>query len=141
VKQGKKQRKSSIRYNVKPTRHSKTMLKIIDKMMDDWTPRYMEYLQYSRIENHLIYFVESPESNCVKIGLSQYHTLPLRLSQLQTGNPNRLHFIGTIPGDAVLESMIHDVFRKHRMRAEWFRLEGDLAKFIQTVFRTKRGNP
>ena len=75
-----------------------------------------------------LYMVQSGgPSGPVKIG---YATNVLyRVSNLQTGNPERLTLIleARVPDPAALEAELHDRFRAHRIRGEWFRYHQDVA--------------
>ena len=75
-----------------------------------------------------LYMVQSGgPSGPVKIG---YATNVLyRVSNLQTGNPERLTLIleARVPDPAALEAELHDRFCAHRIRGEWFRYHQDVA--------------
>lgn len=73
-----------------------------------------------------IYFVQS--GSAVKIGFGQ--SAPKRLSGLQTSSPDKLVLLGHIPGNRHIERFLHWQFRNLRIRGEWFKLEGELTRWI-----------
>lgn len=76
--------------------------------------------------DHKVYFIK--RGNHVKIGTSC--RLNTRLSTLRTSTPHPLVLIGVIDGDTKVESAMHQRFAKYRVRGEWFKLEGALAKYV-----------
>lgn len=70
-----------------------------------------------------LYILQENKTGRIKIGRSK--DVPARLKQLQTGCPNRLRVILTIPDRGDLEFPLHKRLEHHRMRAdgEWFRYE------------------
>jgi hypothetical protein len=82
-----------------------------------------------------VYFV-ADDAGHVKIGHSD-DTLK-RLSQLQTGNSVPLHILHVSREPDVyrrvdLESMLHDRFAASRLRGEWFKLAGPIAKYVKQI--------
>jgi hypothetical protein len=77
----------------------------------------------------------------IKFGVTTENTLNLRLSQLQTGNPNRLgvinYFIATSREEAYKsENMIHINLSNFKVRNEWFKVNDttlDLIKFFNSM--------
>lgn len=76
----------------------------------------------------MIYFIECPETNSVKIGIAcdPEH----RLASLQVGCPSHLALIAAAWGGIAEERKLHRVFSEYRIRGEWFRLEGELETFV-----------
>jgi hypothetical protein len=69
----------------------------------------------------MIYFIEEPQSRCVKIG---YSIDPLsRLATIQTGFPVELKLLGVLRGSRNAEQRLHQKFSEHRLNGEWFRGE------------------
>jgi Meiotically Up-regulated Gene 113 (MUG113) protein len=66
----------------------------------------------------VIYFVHDSVSAAVKIGHAA--DAGKRLLGLQTGNPNELVLLGTLPGDRPQERQLHQRFAEHHRRGEWF---------------------
>lgn len=77
----------------------------------------------------VVYFVQSGEGGHIKIGTAS--DFPKRLQALQTGNPERLTVLGTLPGSLSEEADIHDQFSHLRARGEWFRPEPELLDYIK----------
>lgn len=65
----------------------------------------------------------------VKIGTT--NDLGLRLSNMRGAIPFDLTVVARFPGDRTLEKTLHARFKAHRHRYEWFRLEGELAAWIE----------
>lgn len=72
----------------------------------------------------LIYFIS--DGTAIKIGSSG--NIKERLEGLQQSNPRKVYIMGTMVGS---ESKIHDVFKKDRIRGEWFRKTPRLSAFIR----------
>lgn len=75
------------------------------------------------METH-IYFVRSGKTGPIKIGIS--HNVCKRIAMMQTGNPNKLYLVTSIPIESrkqaeALEKWLHRKFKKQRIRGEWFR--------------------
>lgn len=83
--------------------------------------------------SHVVYFIQYGKTRQVKIGTTQHITR--RLGGLRTGSPNGLHLLATVSGDIITEAEMHRRFRKYWLRGEWFKMEGALAKFIETLKR------
>jgi hypothetical protein len=64
-----------------------------------------------------IYFAEM--GDWIKIGYTAGKPAR-RIAQLQTGQPQRIKLLGTIPGDMDAESSLHQEFRDYRVGGEWF---------------------
>lgn len=76
-----------------------------------------------------VYFIHSPMLNAVKIGYSAKHPCA-RLAALQTGSADELELLGWHSGTVALEQNWHRTFGDYWIRGEWFRFEGDFARFI-----------
>lgn len=64
-----------------------------------------------------VYIVQAPGIG-VKIGFS---TNPVaRLPGIQTGCPVKVHIVGLILGDRLLEKMLHQRLANYRLSGEWF---------------------
>ena len=78
-----------------------------------------------------LYFVESAALEAVKIGTAAdpYR----RLQILQVGSPDTLRLLGWIkfPAGEPMERNIHGLFKKSRLRGEWFKATPDLLEFIR----------
>lgn len=77
-----------------------------------------------------VYFVRAVTLGHIKIG--QAAAPAGRLAQLQTGSPDRLELIGTVPDPTggALEREIHRRFCHLRLHGEWYRAEPALMDFI-----------
>ena len=65
----------------------------------------------------------------VKIGWSG--CIEKRIEEVQQGVPETLTLYRCLEGDIRDERNLHHRFRAHRTRGEWFRLEGELAEWIE----------
>jgi hypothetical protein len=74
-----------------------------------------------------VYFIQAGGGD-IKIGFSDNPAK--RLAQLQTGQPQRLRLLATIPGDARREREIHARFARHRRQGEWFAPAPEILRFI-----------
>ncbi len=75
-----------------------------------------------------IYFIFDGVNNAVKIGIAENPSA--RLVDIQTGNPNELVILKTIPGCAVADELEMQLrFSEYKLRSEWFRMEGKLKDF------------
>lgn len=75
-----------------------------------------------------IYFLQNGRRKVVKIGYTRDHGG--RVSSMQSANPEELRVLATIRGTRLAEAELHKRFAKYNVRGEWFRLEGDLAKYV-----------
>lgn len=73
-----------------------------------------------------VYFASA--GNRVKIGWSKQ--VGTRLAQLQTGNPDPIKLLGTVPGGRAKERKIQDRFAHARVHGEWFEATPELLAFI-----------
>lgn len=68
----------------------------------------------------VVYFVQAGgPGGSIKIGIAR--NMRERMSSLQTGCPDMLAVLATMPGGAGEERFLHDVLSAHRIRGEWFR--------------------
>lgn len=81
----------------------------------------------------MIYFIKG--GGFVKIGYSKNPRA--RLKELQTGNPNKLKLLATMPGTYSTEATLHEMFKSQRAHGEWFHNNGKLTKCIHAL----RGDP
>lgn len=76
-----------------------------------------------------VYFIRGEKTGLVKIGYSK--APERRLTDIQVGSGERVRLILQVPGAPVDERAFHARFRDTRDRGEWFREEGELAKFLR----------
>lgn len=88
----------------------------IDKAVDD-----------ALANGSVIYFIRIDQF--VKIGVTR--NIRKRWSELQTGSPHHMVLLGSIPGDALIEALLHKRWAKHAVRGEWFTLHDDIRKFVK----------
>ena len=81
-----------------------------------------------------IYFIKCGRR--VKIGIAK--DVRIRLSDIQTGNPQTVSLLGVIPNSTEADEMrLHHKFAEHRTgRGEWFHLSREIKAFI-----TEKGEP
>ena len=77
-----------------------------------------------------VYFIR--EQNKIKIGLSS--DPEKRLKTFQTGTPNKLFLMHTIPGNRELEQYLHHLFQGYHLHNEWFSYTGSLREFINKQY-------
>ncbi len=87
----------------------------------------------------MIYFVWDSGSNFVKIGVSD--DPEARLDGLQTGNPNPLFILATMPGGEDVEAGLHVQFASLRHGGEWFRPNPEFMWFIHSIASKGRFDP
>jgi hypothetical protein len=75
-----------------------------------------------------VYFVQQVGAPWVKIGVTRTVNAPLRLAQLQIGNPSPLALRRLVAGDFYAEAVLHAAFADRRIRGEWFDADADLAR-------------
>lgn len=74
------------------------------------------------------YFIRDDRFPAIKIGCS--HSPLERLDTLQTGNPQSLHLLGSIPGGLDLEATWHRKFSHLLIHGEWFHEDPELSSAI-----------
>lgn len=75
----------------------------------------------------MIYFVQTADNQYMKIGKAD--DVAKRLSGLQTGAPQKLKLIGTMPGSHDQEREIHQRFGHLRTHGEWFYSTPEIVMF------------
>lgn len=76
----------------------------------------------------MIYFIDCPPSQMVKIGYASDEIgCWRRMADFQTGNPFRLQMIGTVVGSLKQERASHRALRLARRSGEWFRRKDAMA--------------
>jgi hypothetical protein len=76
----------------------------------------------------VVYFVKNGKRRQIKIGYSG--SVRTRMGELGTSTPENLKLLAHIPGDKKLETELHRRFYKYRIKGDWFRHEGALAKYV-----------
>ena len=74
-----------------------------------------------------IYFLADSENN-IKIGYTR-QSIKKRIQQLQTGNGNKIIYLGWMEGNKQLEKELHLIFNKSS-KGEWFYPEQNIIDFI-----------
>lgn len=67
----------------------------------------------------VVYFVQAGAGGPIKIGVAS--NMSQRLCALQTGSPDLLSLLATLPGTTKDEMRLHRLLRSFRHRGEWFR--------------------
>ena len=84
-------------------------------------------------EKRVVYFVaRTPRpvvGELVKIGMAS--NMAARFSALQSSQPETIYLLATIPGGLTVERRLHRVYSHLRERGEWFRVDPELAEFIE----------
>lgn len=82
----------------------------------------------------MIYFLLAPELNRVKIGYTKNQsTLNTRIKSLQTGCPDEIKLLQTIPGGIQKEKQLHKDFEAHNQTGEWFDYCEEIQDFISAL--------
>lgn len=75
-----------------------------------------------------VYFIQRGSTGPIKIGCAS--DAEARLRSLQTGCPDRLWLLLTLPGGQPQEAEFHRRFAADRLRGEWFAPSSTLIQFI-----------
>jgi hypothetical protein len=78
----------------------------------------------------VVYFIEAVGTGFIKIG--QTKDILKRLISLQTANPHELVLRKCIT-NARQEKVYHELYKDYHERGEWFRYEGELKKYIDSL--------
>lgn len=85
----------------------------------------------TKVRRDSIYVIRSlGEPGLVKIGFTG-RSVPQRMSEGQTFSPHDLEILAEVPGGRNLERAIHDLFKEHHHRGEWYRYAEPLQEFVQ----------
>lgn len=96
--------------------------------------RSEEYRRHRREAPALTIYVIRPESGlAVKIGITQ--NLDKRLRMLRTGTYEDLTVVWSGPGNLRIEQALHERFAAYRLQGEWFRLEGEVLEWVESLTR------
>lgn len=76
----------------------------------------------------LVYFLLDEWRGALKIGKSV--NVEERQRRLETGHPDDLRLLAAVSGD---ERAFHRRFAEYRVRREWFRYEGALRAFVESI--------
>jgi hypothetical protein len=79
------------------------------------------------VQGTWVYFAKA--GGRVKIGKAK--DVKSRIATLQTGCPDRLELVKVVRGGVDIERGFHQQFAHLRETGEWFRIEGDLATFLE----------
>lgn len=74
------------------------------------------------------YFIRATEHDFVKIGYTT--NVEARLVNLQTGCPYDLEIMHVLRGAESTELFFHKKFAKSHVRGEWFRLSGEIERYV-----------
>ena len=78
-----------------------------------------------------IYFIRENGKGHVKIGFAK--SIKQRLTTLQISHHGKLEVVGAIGGTMKIEKSLHRQFADYRLSGEWFRVAGELKKFMATL--------
>jgi hypothetical protein len=76
-----------------------------------------------------LYLILDEDSNHLKIGRSK--NVKARLNQLQTANSHKLKLLYSLPEKGYLENEIHDVFKRLKVKDEWFINDGKIIDYFE----------
>lgn len=80
-----------------------------------------------------IYFIQVGEMGPIKIGFAHKKTVWTRMTELQTGNPEKLNMLFFMPGTMEQEKQLHQQFKHLRIRGEWFRPAPELLLLVRDL--------
>ncbi len=86
----------------------------------------------------MIYFIQGQTTRAIKIGKA--NDPAARLKGLQTGMPETLALLGTVPGHYEEERLLHGQFERFHLRGEWFHGEPELFRMIMAL-AAREGTP
>jgi hypothetical protein len=78
----------------------------------------------------MIYFVQGEITGRVKIGYTK-NLIGIRLQPMVSSSPDKLTYLGGMPGDRKLEKFIQSEFAEHLFHGEWFEENDELLTFIK----------
>lgn len=78
-----------------------------------------------------IYFIRANGTGPVKIGFSTDYQA--RIASMMTSHARQLRLVAVIRGSHTDEQALHKRFAKYRVRGEWFRVAGELAKYLESL--------
>lgn len=81
-------------------------------------PEHLAYWTEHLDTGGFVYVVQTRKGTPIKVGTAL--DVRSRVASLQTGNPDELHLIHVVPGDARLERHFHGRLRGDKVRGEWF---------------------
>lgn len=88
-----------------------------------------------------VYFIQAGgPSGPIKIGYTTGNP-HRRMRKLQTGNPEELHLLVSIPGERAHEQELLDRFKALSMRGEWLRADPRLLGFVEALLRAYPEQP
>jgi hypothetical protein len=76
---------------------------------------------------------------CVKIGWAK--NPERRLAEINVSDPDRLSLVGYASGSREHEAAIHQILAPHRVRGEWFRIDGSVRLFLELIAAGNRPAP
>ena len=79
-----------------------------------------------------IYFIQGEVTKLIKIGKTKRHPSS-RLSQLQTGSPDKLKLLKSIRASEDDEEHLHEKFKDYRSHGEWYYPTPILLKYIDSI--------
>jgi hypothetical protein len=93
----------------------------------------MREIEYKKRCPGFIYFVQGESGGPIKIGFAT--DVKKRLASLQTGYPETLILLHSIPGNVKDEEYFHSKFMCFRLRGEWFRPCDDILSLTSDLKR------
>jgi hypothetical protein len=96
-------------------------------------PPALKKLAFTDDASPKIYFLRAGDTDRIKIGWTAQWNGGSRVKGIGTGNHDQLHLIGVIDGRRPEEKHLHERYAEYRVRGEWFKLTGDLLKFVNAL--------
>lgn len=85
-----------------------------------------------------VYFIEAGKGGHIKIGVAV--DVGARLKDLQSANPQTLRVIVAVPGNFKDERRLHRRFKDERLNGEWFRGDGAVRAFADSLIAMSDGD-
>jgi len=105
---------------------ARALVRANSKWLEELPPRLVRDTQGTG--QRVVYFIQRGSDGPVKIGFSK--NPKGRLASLQTGIPERLHMLATVPGGKEEEQRLHRRFGPHCIQGEWFHPAPELMAYI-----------
>ena len=90
---------------------------------------YMDAIENPDNKN---YKLQWDEKSYVKVGISK--DPQKRLTAIQLSSPINLTCLGYIPANEDIEKKIHRCLKKHHSRGEWFKYNGSVHEYIDSLY-------
>lgn len=98
----------------------------LDKEFNEWE-RKNNVSKKEKVDD--LYIILDEDVNNLKIGRSK--NVKARLNQLQIANSHKLKLLLTIPKKGYMERELHEVFKRFKVKGEWFESDKRIFDYIE----------